>query len=275
MNKKIVFTTFAAIVIMAMTLSACNLPGAAPTLDPNQISTIAAATVSARFTQIAAENWSAQLTQQAIATSTPYPTSTPFPTNTPINTFTPVAPTVTPIPPTKTAVPIPCNAASFMGDVTIKDGSEIFAGDTFVKTWQVKNVGTCSWTKEYKIFFYGGSQMNAASSVTFPKDVKPGETVNLSVSMTAPSELGKYSGSWMLKSANGTVFGVGTYYNVAVTVNIKVVSVPVSKDPNMVYDFVKNYCEASWKTNAGSIDCPSAGIDYKHGSITRILFTSA
>jgi hypothetical protein len=45
--------------------------------------------------------------------------------------------------------------------------------------------------------------------------------------------------------------------------------VPASKDPNIVYDFIKNYCSAQWRTNAGFITCPSTGIDYNHGSITR------
>lgn len=266
MKKKNFYNLLMVVVILALTLTACNLFqafGGPATPDPAQIATMAAGTVSARFTQMAFDTAVAQLTQQAIMTNTPLPTNTPVATN------TPVPPTATPIPPTATPVPIPCNAASFITDVTVKDWSTVYASETFVKTWQIKNVGSCSWTKDYKIFFFGGNQMDAGSAIAFPNVVNPGEIVNLSVSMVAPASTGDFSGSWMLKAANGVVFGVGSAYNVPLTVNIKVASLPAPHDPNTKYDFVKNMCSANWRTNAGTIGCPSAGFDTKNGSITR------
>ena len=277
MNKSILIKTLTVVAVLTLALTSCNLLdiiGQDDTEDFAQIETIAAATISARFTQSAYETMVGQLTQIA-PTSTaggpvvPQASSTPLPENTPIPTFTPAPPVNTPIPPTKTPIPIPCNAAKYIEDVTIPDWSKVDAGASFVKTWKVKNVGTCSWTKEYKIFFFGGNQLKAADAVAFPQVVNPGETVNLSVSMTAPSDTGSFSGSWMLKAANGTVFGVGSAYNVALTVNIKVESVPASKDPDTVYDMAKDYCSASWRTNGGEISCPSSKIDTASGSITR------
>jgi len=271
MNKKILFKVLIVMTIFVIALTSCNLMdyfSQDETEDFAQIETIAAATIAARFTQSAYETLVAQLTQTA-PTSTqaaPVATATPIPTNTPIATFTPIA---TAIPPTKTPIPIPCNAASFVADVTIPDWSSIIAGESFVKTWKVKNVGTCAWSKDYKIFFFGGNQMHAPSAVSFPQTVNPGETVNLSVNMVAPSDKGSYSGSWMLKSSGGTVFGVGAAYNVPLTVNIKVEKVPAAKDPDTVYDMVKAYCDAAWRTNAGTISCPSLKIDMVNGSITR------
>ncbi len=268
MKKKLI-TIFSAVLVLSMTLTACNLFGGKQTPgqpDPAVVGTMAAETVSARFTQVALETLVAQLTQAAQVTNTPVATSTPLPTNTPVATL---VPTNTPIPPTKTPVPIPCYAASFIADVTIKDGTNLYAGDPFTKTWQIKNVGSCSWTKDYKIFFFGGNQMSAASAIAFPKTVNPGETVNLSVDMIAPTDTGNVSGSWMLKAANGTVFGVGSNYNVALTVEIKVLALPKSKDPNIVYDFVRKYCSADWRTNAKAIGCPSMSIDFEKGSIMR------
>jgi len=277
MNKKNLFKTLIVMTVLVMALTSCNLAdyfGQDDTEDFAQIETIAAATISARFTQSAYETVVGQLTQMvptntAGAANAAVASSTPIPTNTPIATFTPLPPTATAIPPTKTPVPIPCNAASYIEDVTIPDWSTLYAGESFVKTWKVKNVGTCSWTKEYKIFFFGGNQMDAGSAIAFPKTVNPGETVNLSVSMTAPSTTGSFSGSWMLKAANGTVFGVGYSYDVPLTVNLKVATLPEAKDPDTVYDMVMEYCSASWRTNAGNIDCPSTKIDTANGSITR------
>jgi hypothetical protein len=274
MSKKLLFKILIAVTIFALALTSCNLIGyfnQDETEDFAQIETIAAATIAARLTQSVFETAIAQLTQIAPTATgyVPLATNTPQPTNTPIATFTIAAPIATAVPPTKTPVPIPCNAASFVADVTIPDWSSIYAGESFVKTWKVKNVGTCAWTKEYKIYFYSGTQMKAPDSVAFPGTVNPGESVNLSVNMVAPSDTGSYTGSWLFKSANGTVFGVGSGYNAAVTVNIKVVQVPASKDPNTIYDMAKAYCDAAWRTNAGDITCPSLKVDTVNGSITR------
>lgn len=274
MQLKVFFKTLVVMTILVMALTSCNLLGY---FDDNeaddftQIETMAAATISARLTQAAYDALAAQLTQIAGTTvpATPQPavnTSTPFPTNTPIATFTPMA---TPISPTATPIPIPCNAAKYLADVTIPDWSTLYAGEEFVKTWQVKNVGTCSWTKEYHIYFSDGKKLEAPTSVAFPKTVNPGETVNLSVPMVAPSEKGSYTGSWLLEAANGVDFGVGSTYNVPLTVNIKVDVLPEAKDPDTRYDFVSNMCSGSWRTNAGDISCPSAKIDTANGSITR------
>ena len=271
MSKKMLFKVLIAATIFALALTSCNLMGyfnQDETEDFAQIETIAAATIAARLTQSIYETTIAQLTQVAPTFTLPAPqaTNTPASTNTPLATFTPAA---TAVPPTITPIPIPCNAASFITDVTIPDWSSIYAGEPFVKTWKVKNVGACSWTKEYKIFFYNGTQMQGPASVAFPQTVNPGESVNLSVNMVAPSSTGSYTGSWMLKSANGTVFGVGSGYNAAVTVNIKVINVPDAKDPDTVYDMAKAYCDAAWRTNAGDITCPSLKVDTVNGSITR------
>jgi len=250
--------------ILAIALTACNLPiGGNTEVNATQTQAALDATVSVRLTQIAFDAMVAQLTQQALVSPTPAATSTPLPT------ATAYIPPATAIPPTATAIPIPCYQAAYVDDITVDDGTSFTAGTGFTKTWRIKNTGTCAWTKDFKIYFNSGNAMGAAASVAFPAAVNPGSTVDLSVAMTAPSSTGDFTGNWMLKAANGTIFGVGSGGNAALTVVIKVTSVPVSKDPNIVYDFIKNYCSAQWRTNAGFITCPSTGIDYNHGSITR------
>ncbi len=264
MSKIRIYPLLVVVLVLSVAMTACNLfQTVAPTPDQAQIATMAAGTVSARFTQMAYDTVVAELTQMAVMTNTPQPTNTPAATNTPL------PPTATPVPPTATPVPIPCNAATYISDVTIKDGTTLYASESFVKTWRVKNVGSCSWTKEYKIFFFGGNQMGAGSAIAFPKVVNPGESVDLSITMTAPSSTGDFAGSWMLKAANGTVFGVGKGYDVPLSVNINVAVLPTSHDPDIRFDFVKYMCDANWRTNGGSIGCPSAGVDTKNGSITR------
>lgn len=256
------------LVSVSLLLTACGLFQQTPSTGGGQytaeeLATMSAGTISARLTQIAVETLIAQATQMAMVTNTPVNTSTPAPTATlPI-------PTSTPVPPTPTPIPIPCNLAYFMGDITVKDGTAFTAGELFTKTWQIKNVGSCTWSTGYSLYFYSGNSMSGPASVSLPASVKPGQTVNISVSLVAPSSVGDFTGNWMMKGSNGEVFGVGTAGNVPLSVVIKVKSLPVPKDPNIVYDFVGNYCKAQWRTNAGIISCPSSGLNTSTGSITR------
>jgi hypothetical protein len=262
--KNIFLKSLVIITVLALGLTACSLPFVGnPTPGGSQPQANLEATVSARLTQIAFEALVVQMTQQSMVSPTP------LPTNTPMSTPTNIPPTATTIPPTATAIPIPCHQASYVDDITIKDGTSLTAGDPFVKTWRIKNTGTCSWTKDYRIVFLNGNAMNAPASVAFPTNVNPGSTVDLSVPMNAPGTTGDYTGSWMLKASNGTTFGVGAGGNVPLTIVIKVATIPTSKDTHIIYDFVKNYCSAQWRTNAGFINCPSNGFDFTNGSITR------
>jgi hypothetical protein len=73
----------------------------------------------------------------------------------------------------------------------------------------------------------------------------------------------------MMSAANGGVFGVGALGGVPLTVKINVANVPDPHDGNTIYDIVKNYCAAQWRTNAGYISCPTNGYDFKNGTVTR------
>lgn len=268
------------LLVTSVLLSACNLSSSAATqISPEQLNTMTAATVSAKLTQISVQTLVAEATQWAMATYTPSNTETPTVTPTPLFTSTSTATatatatatsTATPIATaTATLPPIPCNQAAYISDVTISDGTAMVAGQSFVKTWRIQNTGSCTWTTAYKIYFVSGNAMSAAASIVFPKSVKPGETVDLSVSMVAPANNGSFQGNWMLSAPNGSVFGVGTGGGVPLYVKISVASIPAPVDTTTVYDFVGNYCSAQWRTNAGFISCPTGSYDYKNGTITR------
>lgn len=271
MKKRTFLFVISTLLCVSFTLTACGLfQGTQGTggqqYSAEELATMSAATISARLTQISIETLIAQATQLALVTNTPIPTSTPLPTAT--STMVPTA-TNTPVPPTATPIPIPCNLAEFVTDVSVKDGTEFVAGDQFTKTWRIKNIGSCSWTTSYSLYFYSGNSMSGPASIAIPGTIKPGHTVDLTVSLVAPANTGDFTGNWMLKSSQGAVFGVGPAGNVPLSVVIKVKSLPKPKDPNIVYDFVANYCKAQWRTNAGFISCPSTGLNTKNGSITR------
>ena len=178
---------------------------------------------------------------------TPLPTSTTIPTSTLIPTFTP-----TPFPTwTATSTPDPCNWASFEGDITIPDGTTLASGTTFTKIWRIKNVGSCTWNQDYDLIFVRGDRMNAPQSLPIPRNVPPGDTIDLTVSMRAPQRNGDYRGFWMLQTPNGDRFGLGPAANLTFWVNISV----LESFGDYRYDFTLNICSAIWRSNSGRLTC--------------------
>jgi LysM repeat protein len=103
--------------------------------------------------------------------------------------------------------------ARFVRDITIPDDANLPAGIAFVKTWRLRNEGTCTWGSGYALVFAGGEQMGGASSLPLSAVVRPGDTVDVSVSLTAPLSVGAHRGYWQLLNANGQVFGIGPNAN--------------------------------------------------------------
>jgi hypothetical protein len=98
---------------------------------------------------------------------------------------------------------------AFVKDVNIPDGSKLYPGETFTKTWRLQNRGTCSWTPDYMLVFTGGEAMGTTTAVRLPGNVNPGQTVDVSVTLAAPEEAGSHTGYWMLRNAYGVLFGTG------------------------------------------------------------------
>ncbi len=196
-------------VLCLLALSACNLNDATP--SPEMIYTQAAQTAVA-----------AQMQTAMAVTSTPQATPTlqdgsSQPTNTPLitNTFTPGAATNTSIPlstlrPTQAGV---CDNAEFVDDVTIPDYSEVPAGSGVIKTWRFKNLGPCTWTTGYHVVFSYMSDTGKDGVLTppgpaaFPNSVEPGETVDLTVTITAPTKADGYILVFRLQNDKGFNFG--------------------------------------------------------------------
>ena len=82
-------------------------------------------------------------------------------------------------------------------------------GQNFTKTWRLQNTGTCTWTKDYSMAVFSGESMDAPSVVQMPSSVAPGQSVDISVDLTAPSSAGSYQGNWKLRNKEGAWFGIG------------------------------------------------------------------
>ena len=115
------------------------------------------------------------------------------------------------IPPTQD--PNCTNEALFIADVSIPDDTVLSAGEAFVKTWQIRNEGTCTWNASYKLVFSSGEQMNSALSIPL-SETPPEETLNISVDLVAPINNGSYTGIYQLQNAQEEVFNIGALDNI-------------------------------------------------------------
>lgn len=202
--------------------------------------------------------------------------------STPPPTVTGTPPTVTPTK-TGTVQPNACDRAQFISDVTVPDGTSFAPGAAFNKTWRLKNVGTCTWTN-YSIMFDTGEKMGGPDSALIPASVAPGQTVDITLQLTAPATAGTYRGYWKLKNSTGVPFGIGSSGTKSFWVEIKVTGTaaasstpstpstpatpitpetPATPIPGTVYDFAANVCAAKWYSGAGELPCPGTEGDAK------------
>ena len=221
-------------------ISACNFP-TNPTQTPTQgadaVLTAAAQTVEANLTQ------SAILNPPTIP-----PTSTPGIATSTLVVATTSAPSTNP-PPTQT-----CDVAQFIDDITIPDGTTLKPNETFTKTWRFKNVGTCTWTPSYAIVFSSGDSMSGPATQALTGNVNPGQTVDISVDLTAPATDGNYKGYWKLRNAASVHFT--QFY-----VDIKVKTPTATAGPTSIT------LNATGGTEGGTVYEPAAGQAIVNGTI--------
>ena len=191
-------------IFMVLILGSACQP-AAPAVNDSLIasSTAAKQTVEALGTKLAGVSTLPSTPDLVTPTLKPSVTHTNAPTKTNIPTKTPTI-FSTPAMPWNS-----CDAAEFVSE-TIVDQAKLAPGTEFVKTWTLRNVGTCTWTKDYRLVFESGEAMTNSTTVTFVKDeVTPGDSVKMSVNMTAPEIEGEHVGFWKLTNAQGLRFGIG------------------------------------------------------------------
>lgn len=197
--KRNLFLLLALFVLLAAGLAGCNLPRSDAPVDPDV--TQAYQTVAARLTEAA--------TLTPPATATQAPTATPL-TATATNQATAAPSTVQPTtaPTSQTRL---CDQAApgVPIDVTVPDDTQMKPGENFTKTWRLQNTGTCTWTRAYSLAVFSGDAMNAPANVPMPSNVAPGQSVDISVDLTAPTTPGTYQGNWKLRNQDGAWFGIG------------------------------------------------------------------
>jgi len=177
----------------------------------------------------------------------PVPTATALPQPTAAPTAVPTA--------GPTAVPACVDGMAFVNDLNYDDNNmtapPIFGpGQSFTKSWRVRNSGNCAWPAGYQLAYsYGnvaGAQMGG-SAISIGREVAPGATVDLSVNLVAPTTPGTYQGFWTLRGAGGVAFGQVIW--VGITVPGAPTPVPPPTAPPPPAGATINF-----STNAGTIN---------------------
>ncbi len=196
--------------VLILTVSACQT--AEPTPGPN---------VSPLYTAAAQTLTGPQEPEGPVIVVTATPIPVPITGATLVVPAAPAVPVVPAVPVTgggtiATAQPGTCENATFLGDVTVPDGTVVAPGQTFVKTWALENTGTCPWTTTDNLALVNGAPMGA-SIAALAAAVAVGQTADVSVNLTAPVTPGNYTSTWRLKDAAGNYFG--DVVTVAITVS--------------------------------------------------------
>lgn len=117
--------------------------------------------------------------------------------------------------------------ATFLSE-TIPDNTQFNGGESFTKTWTIKNIGTSTWNSGYKLYYYtnSGGRLSKKTSISISGTVAPNHTYTFSIPMQAPSAQSSektYTEYWQFKNPSGSTIslsGSNSYY--AVWAKIKV-----------------------------------------------------
>lgn len=213
--------TFTILLTLAFILSAC-IPGQTPQDVESAVNTAVAQTMQANEQIEQAVNQT--LTAQApLATPTLEFTATPEPTFEPliIVTDTPfTVPTNTPIKSGGGGGGGSSSGGNSGGSTGSAyscaiiaekpyDGATFKPGDTFDKSWTIKNTGTMTWDASWDFEYKSGDDISPSPNFTIGQQVPPGGTITIVIDILVPDVPYKDSGkvlvmTWSLN--NGTHF---------------------------------------------------------------------
>ena len=139
-----------------------------------------------------------------VVTPTPSPPVSPPVSEATVSAPTTAPPTEVPSPELTTAAGCTLGAR-WVADVTVPDNTVIAPGTPFIKTWRVRNSGTCAWEPGTRLIFVSGTPMGGPTADV--PALAPGAQADVSVSLTAPAAPGTYRANYQFQAPDGTRFG--------------------------------------------------------------------
>jgi hypothetical protein len=162
--------------------------------------------------------------------------------------------------PTATARPACLDRARFVRE-TIPDNMAFAPGAAFTKIWRLRNDGDCTWGPGYGLVFVSGARMSGASPLPLGIRVAPGQEVDVSLPLVAPSGDGTYRGNWMLEDPQGQAFGIGDQADVPFWVQVVVSSAPTAAPDTRAPSVTINHSPAGASVPQGNISFTATASD--------------
>lgn len=203
--------------LVAILIAGCgsaNPPAGEPTPDVAAIRTSAAGTVVSQFTLTAAAFTPTPPAAPTQTSATAPAGATAGVTAGATNTATgqPLA-QVTNAQGTSFAL---CDNLEFVADVTVPDDTTMSPGQDFVKTWRVKNAGSCPWGDGYELVYADYADEMSGQPQALTQVVQPGQEVEVSIQFTAPDAIGEYLSAWQMSNPAGVTFPEAIYVRIVV-----------------------------------------------------------
>ena len=187
------------VILIAILIAACGSPNTSqeePTPDVAVVRTSAAGTVVSQFT----------LTAAAFTPTPSLPAETSAPSSSPAVTSTATTQPLAQVTNAQGTTVALCDSLAFVADVTIPDDTNMAPGQDFLKTWRVKNTGSCPWGEGYELVYADYANDMDGQPQPLTQVVQPGQEVEISVQFTAPSEIGNYLSAWQMENPAGVTF---------------------------------------------------------------------
>ncbi|XP_046837246.1 protein ILRUN isoform X2 [Vespa crabro] len=100
---------------------------------------------------------------------------------------------------------LPC--MTLLCDSTIGDGESVPPNTKFQKSWRIQNSGTETWPNGVRLQHSAGTPLGDCMKVPVPS-LAPKETIEISVTLTSPEDLGVHQSKWRMITPAGSYFGV-------------------------------------------------------------------
>lgn len=202
--------TITSTILIALVISACGAQptSSEPTPDVAAVRTSAASTVVSQFTLTAAvfTPTPSEATEESAATEEAIAT----------NTQPVVAVQVTNASGTPETL---CDSLGFdvaTVDVNIPDNTIVTPGQQFIKTWKVRNTGSCPWGAGYVLAYAGYETNMSGQFIAMTEVIQPGQEVEVSVQFTAPTQAGLYTSAWSMRNPAGAFFPLVVFVKIIV-----------------------------------------------------------
>ena len=187
-------------IFIALLLAACGTSTPPePTPDVAAVRTSAASTVVSQFTLTAA------------AFTPTLPSSSPA-TEEPTLELEPTATATATVASITNEEGTPVELCDSLGydlttvDVNVPDNTVMNPGQDFIKTWKVKNTGSCPWGAGYVLDYGGYEDEMSGQFIALTEVIQPGQEVEVSVQFKAPDEAGIYVSAWTMENPQGVPF---------------------------------------------------------------------